>query len=322
MTMILAIGNSGSYEVAAFKLVLEELGRRGENAILFKQDKCLEDDYLTFEVIDGKPRYFVVIDNVKYDTDIFSTVWYMHPHLPRELLQYEPAEHRQFIHRQFDEMGRALWTLLSHKKWINDSWTAFAAENKIYQLCVAVECGFTVPNTLITSSPDQVRDFFETHSRDIIVKLFAASPILDHVVYTNRVKPEQMDNIDSVRFSPSIFQANIPKGYELRITVVGDRIFPVKILSQQDEETAVDWRRKPKLNDFDVKMEPTVLPEEVVSKIFSFMKKMELKYGCIDMIVTPSGEYIFLEVNPNGQWYFVQLRTNMEIAKAIADLLI
>jgi D-alanine-D-alanine ligase-like ATP-grasp enzyme len=49
---------------------------------------------------------------------------------------------------------------------------------------------------------------------------------------------------------------------------------------------------------------------------------MGLRYGCIDMIVTPAGEHVFLEVNPNGQWYFVQLKTGLKIAEAIADLLV
>lgn len=122
--------------------------------------------------------------------------------------------------------------------------------------------------------------------------------------------------------SPSIFQPVIPKAYELRITVVGKKIFAAKIYSQDDVETALDWRRKPKLNDFAVKMEQTKLPVKAESKIFAFMKEIGLKFGCIDMIVTPEGEYIFLEINPNGQWYFVQLKTEVQIAKEIAKLLL
>lgn len=52
------------------------------------------------------------------------------------------------------------------------------------------------------------------------------------------------------------------------------------------------------------------------------MRHVGLNYGCIDMIVTPNGEYVFLEINPSGQWYFVQMKTNMDIASAIVDLII
>jgi len=69
-------------------------------------------------------------------------------------------------------------------------------------------------------------------------------------------------------------------------------------------------------------MESVALPSLVETKIKMFMKRIGLRFGCLDMIVTPEGEYVFLEINPNGQWYFVQLRTEMEIAKVIADLLV
>ncbi|MFW0837795.1 MAG: hypothetical protein ACKKL5_02230 [Candidatus Komeilibacteria bacterium] len=69
-------------------------------------------------------------------------------------------------------------------------------------------------------------------------------------------------------------------------------------------------------------MEVTKLPVDIENMIYSFMKKMSLNYGCIDMIVKPSGEYVFLEVNSNGQWYFIQLNTGAQIAKAIANQLV
>jgi len=146
--------------------------------------------------------------------------------------------------------------------------------------------------------------------------------MVNEVIFTNVVTPEYMVKIDSVKMSPSIFQRRILKAYELRITIVGDKIFPIKIYSQGDEQLELDWRRKPKLNDFEAKMELTSLPSEVEKKLVSFMKLIGLRFGCIDMIVTPDGEYVFLEINPNGQWYFIQLRIEVEIAKAIATLLL
>lgn len=154
-----------------------------------------------------------------------------------------------------------------------------------------------------------------------MVKLLAVSPILNKVIYTNKITPKYLEQIELIKMSPAIFQEIIPKSCELRITVVGDKIFPVKIYSQEDEFTALDWRKKPSLNDFNVKMEPVGLPSSVEKSIYSLMNKLSLQFGCIDMIVTPNGDYVFLEINPNGQWYFVQLKTGVEIAKSIADLL-
>ena len=319
--MILAIGNSGVYEVEAFKSVVAELKKRGHDALLFKQDKCLQGEYLVFEVVDDRVTYSVVIDEKVYNIDDFSAIWYMKPHLPFELLQFEPVEYRQFIHQQFRAMRIALWSIFCSKKWIDDPWVIQIAEDKLYQLKLATRVGFVVPDTLVTSDPKRVKSFCEEHRCNVVVKLLAVNPIINHVLYTNKVTAEYLSQIESVKLSPSIFQACIPKEYELRITVVGDKIFPAKIYSQDDEETSLDWRRKPKLNDFEVKMEQTDLPVEIEVRIRCFMKKIGLRFGCIDIIVTKDGKYIFLEINPSGQWYFVQLRTGAEIASAIADLL-
>jgi len=320
--MILAIGNSGVYEMKAYQAVFAALERYGKTAKLFKQDKCLQGEYLHFEIIGGKAKYSVIIDGQVYDLGQFSAIWYMKPHLPRELLNYNPVEHRQFIDRQFHVLRQAIWNLCRDKKWLNDPWAIQMAESKIYQLEVAIRNGFKVPETCITSDPEKVKRFYQEHSGKIIVKLLAVSPMLNQVIYTNKVTAKQMQDIDSVKMSPSIFQEIVPKAYELRITVVGDKIFAVKIHSQQDEETSLDWRRKPKLNDFDVKMEPITLPSNIEWQIYGYMQALNLQFGCIDMIVTPDGDYIFLEINPNGQWYFVQLKTELQIAQAIAELLI
>ena len=251
-----------------------------------------------------------------------SAIWYIKPRLPKELFSYEPIEHRNFIHKQFFEMRRTIWSMFNDKKWLNNPWSIDKAENKPYQLLEALESGFNTPDTVITSDPELVMDFYNKHSKDIIVKLLSSSIIPDHVIYTNKVTDEYMSEISSVKMSPSIFQETVKKDHELRITVVGNRLFPVKIYSQEDSETSLDWRKKPKFNDFKVRMESAVLPREVETKIFVFMNKLGLDFGCIDMIVDENGDYIFLEINSNGQWYFVQLNTGAKIAEAIASELI
>lgn len=226
------------------------------------------------------------------------------------------------IQGQFQAMRQAICTIYRHKTWLNDPLAIQTMENKLYQITLATQTGLAVPKTLVTSDPEGVRNFYSECRGDIIVKMLAPSPILNEVMYTNRVTPEHMQRIDSVKMSPSIFQAYVPKAYELRITAVGEKYFPVKIHSQEDEATSLDWRRKPKLNDFEVKMEKTILPREVEDSIRKFMTAAGLRFGCIDMIMTPEGEHVFLEVNPNGQWYFVQLRVEVKIAQAIADLFV
>lgn len=318
--MILAIGNSGVNEIEAFQLVFKELGKIGQEAVLFKQDKCLVDNFIKFRVSKGQSCYFIIVDGKEYEISMFDGILYLKPHLPKEIMRSADQKYFQFVERQFFSMRQSIWSCFRDKLWVNDPWLMQIAENKIYQLNVASSCGFELPDTLITSEPHAVKKFYHDHGGEIVVKLLASSPIIDYVIYTNKVTEEYFKEIDSVLYSPSIFQEIVTKQYELRITVVGDKIFPVKIYSQEDPETSLDWRKKPLLNDYEVKMEQTEIPSYISFLIKHYMKMLGLKFGCIDMIVTPDDKYIFLEINPNGQWYFVQVRTEAKIAEAIANL--
>jgi glutathione synthase/RimK-type ligase-like ATP-grasp enzyme len=318
--MILAVGNSSSLEFEAFATVEACIQERGESLVLFKQDKCLEGEYLSYEASGEKDRYLLTIDGRDYDLNEFRGVWYMHPFIAKPLLRFNPPQYRQFISHQFFGMRKAIWELLPYVPWINDPWRVMRAENKILQLHVARKVGLDIPPTLITSDPLRVKNFIRDQKDRVIMKALEPSPMIDEVLFTRMVTPQDLAQIDRIRYAPAIFQGYIPKDHELRVTIVGKETFSVKIYSQDDPETAIDWRVKPLHNDFQVKMERTSLPTEVEEKLQRFMKALELRYGCVDIVVTPEGEYVFLEVNPNGQWYFVQLKSDAEIAPAIASL--
>jgi glutathione synthase/RimK-type ligase-like ATP-grasp enzyme len=104
----------------------------------------------------------------------------------------------------------------------------------------------------------------------------------------------------------------------LRITVIGARIFAVKIDSQALAETQLDWRHA----QHDVAYEPVTLPREIAAKITAFMEALGLVYGAFDFIVTPDGRYVFLEVNPGGAYMWVEAATGLGITPALADALI
>jgi hypothetical protein len=320
--MILAIGNSSDNDFEAYKLIRTAIQNKGEKVVLFRQDTCLDSDSIVFRSQNNMCEHVVRIGRVEYALSDFDSVLYMHPQIHKSLLRYEPQDHANFIERQFRELRKSLWTLMSDKRWIDDPWKIQRAEGKIFQLASASSVGLDIPDTVVTSDPEEVKRFYIDHHGKIVSKIVIPAPILDHVIYTNLVTEKQMEGIDSVRMCPSIFQEEVLKSYELRITVVGDKLLTARIDSQQDEETRIDWRKKPTLNDHAVSFSPCSLPDDITQKIFLFMGKMGLRFGCIDMIVTTDNRHVFLEINPNGQWYFVQQKTSMDIATAIVDLII
>ena len=125
-----------------------------------------------------------------------------------------------------------------------------------------------------------------------------------------------MEKLETMKMTPSIFQKYIEKEYELRITVVGEEIFAAKVLSQSDCETIVDWRRK------NLRFQCCEVPEELNEKCCQMMKRLGIAFGAFDFIRTKEGQYYFLEVNPNGQWVWIENDTGLKISDAIINYLL
>ena len=135
-------------------------------------------------------------------------------------------------------------------------------------------------------------------------------------IYTSRIDQKLIDNLSEFDLTPCIYQKNIHKDYEIRVTVVGENVFPSAVYSQSDKETLQDWRRK-KLAFFKVD-----IPDAISSMCVNLVKEMNLSFGAIDLIKTVNGEYVFLEINPNGQWAWIENQTGMPIANSLIDYLV
>jgi glutathione synthase/RimK-type ligase-like ATP-grasp enzyme len=136
--------------------------------------------------------------------------------------------------------------------------------------------------------------------------------------FTGIVTDDILSSLDLIRHAPGIFQELVPKAYEIRLTVVADKMFAAKVMSQQSERTKLDWRTAP----HDIKYEAIELSADIRDKVSAFMAETGLIYSCIDFIVTPEGRYVFLESNPRGQYLWIEHYTGMPITDAIADALI
>ncbi len=199
--------------------------------------------------------------------------------------------------------------------WINPRKADEIAHRKPYQLTVARRLGMAIPETLVTNDPDRARTFIEgLPPRQVVCKAFVA--MLESWRETRLVTPDDLHRVEGVKYAPLIFQEFV-EGVDLRIIVVGQRIFTVQIDARQTRYP-IDMRM--------VIGESTTsaveLPKRVVDQIHNLMEVLGLQYGAIDMKLTDSGEYLFLEVNPAGQWLFVERLTGLPITAAMADLLI
>ncbi len=254
------------------------------------------------------------------------SIWYRRPGAPKAPADMDPQE-QGFAENESQKFLRALWSTLGKDEayWMNDPSTLRELEfNKPLQSQVAAEAGLLVPETLITTDPREAVRFWERWRGEVIHKTFGGFTVQNPrgkalAIYTSRVTREDLETFgEDIRHAPVLFQNYIPKAFELRVTVVAERVFACAIHSQDSPRTRDDWRRY----DFDrVRHRPYLLPAEIQMKLLKFMKELRLVFGAIDMVVTPDNEFVFLEVNPSGQWGWIEKLTGLPISKAIAETL-
>jgi len=212
---------------------------------------------------------------------------------------------------------------LSDRFWISDPVALSKARKKILQWKIARGLGLLVPDTLITNEPDRIIDFYNRHEKRIVIKsmeqAFMEYPSTSYNMPTTLFPETALSQLELVARLPVLFQACIEKQHELRITVVEEDIFAVKIDSQKFTETSIDWRHPAFINR--LHHELVDLPETIKSKCLEMLRSLNLKFGAFDFIVTPEGRYVFLEVNPNGQWYWMEHLIKVPISDSLARAL-
>jgi len=215
--------------------------------------------------------------------------------------------------------------MFSHNgKVVNDPRSNYRARNKLDQLKVAknISLGVIIPATIVTNNPEEITSFYKRHNGKICFKLQKGA-IVDlkgekYTVMTNLVEEKHLENIESLRQCPHLFQEYIDKDYEVRATVVGNAVMGTAIHSQDSEISKIDYRRY----DFNVKYEKIDLPKNVEEFCLSMNKHYGLDFGAFDFIISKKGEYVFLELNPNGQWLWLEQLGGPKISKTLAEYLV
>lgn len=210
--------------------------------------------------------------------------------------------------------------LMTSGKWLNHPHRSGYAEFKPVQLSEARAAGLTVPKTLITNDPYQARSFVKD-TPSVIYKPMSSS-VLPHgaaagsMLYASVVTDDHLADGDGVATTAHMFQERIEQQYAVRLTVVDGRMFAVAIHAHSDA-AALDWR-----SDYDaLTYEVVDVPPEVQRGVTELMSALRLRFGALEFLVAPDHRWVFLEINPNGQWAWIEQKTGLPIASAIADAL-
>jgi hypothetical protein len=272
----------------------------------------------------GKPKYTLYVDREIISLNLIESVWYRRQFSAEPCLDLKHEDSIQYVKEECDQFLHDVWNALDCP-WLPASNTVLKqAQFKASQLKLAAELGFELPPTLVTNHPDDVLEFYRQHDSRIVSKLgsisFQSSTLGQTFIrYTEVFSRRDVGYFSSIRYCPMIFQAYIPKRFELRITVVGQKVFATEIHSQMTNHTRHDWRRYDHNKMIYV---PHTLPLIVENQCIKLVQSLGLCFGAIDMILTPDGRYVFLEINPNGQYLWIEDATGFPISEAICDFLI
>jgi glutathione synthase/RimK-type ligase-like ATP-grasp enzyme len=251
-----------------------------------------------------------------------QTVWHRRPAFALDESRLHPAD-REFAQYSCLAFRQSFLSLLCPTAfWVNPHDAASRASRKILQHRLAAEAGFETPATIYTNDPAKIRAFIRRQGGKIVYKVLTGQPwrSQDHyfIPFTSVITEADLVEDYLLQAVPSIYQALVPKDYELRITIMGRRVFAVKILSQQTSTGNLDWRRSQEELD----MRPVELPAGIEKLCIQLMQRLGIVFGCFDLIVTPEGKYIFLEVNEMGQFLFVEHLAGIPLLDAFSEFLL
>jgi len=198
------------------------------------------------------------------------------------------------------------------------------AESKALQLEIARAVGLEIPRTLVTNDPAAVRAFAAECRDGLVAKMLSSFAIvedgIEKVVFTSLVSPADLDDLDGLSVCPMMFQERVPKALELRATIVGQQVLTASVDSQTLAGARLDWRREGAT--LETRWRNDRLPPVVEERLLRLMDQLGLNYGAADLILTPDGRHVFLEVNPVGEYFWLEQPADLPISRAIADVLL
>ena len=173
----------------------------------------------------------------------------------------------------------------------------------------------------ISVDPDEIRAFFNRQEGMVVAKPLRLGYFdYGHVqtaAYTTAVSTADLASDEALKVAPVIYQRHLEKRWDIRVTIIGDSIYAAAIHSQEADSARVDWRRA------DVELEHKVhaLPEKIATACQRLMKALNLRFGAVDLVLAPNGQYYFLEINPNGQWLWLEDKLGFPITNRIMEWL-
>lgn len=316
--MILILSNKWDVTV---DFVIKELQKRGHPYLRLNTED-LPDLQVTTKLPDISIEVEKQGETINLVKEI-GAIWYRRPGEPFEFSDEDEKPGQgtlEYMREQWSAWVQSLQTI-PDVTWVNSPLDNHRMESKIHQLRLAYDTGFKIPETIVTNHPSDVSDIFEKQDGSVISKALS-SPLIskneqDEFVFSVHLDDPPSEDEDSLTVCPTIFQEPMLPKTDYRVTVIGETVLPVRIESEDGKEVPVDWRTEKE----DVRFVQDELTVEVEELCREYVERAGLYFGAIDLVEI-GGEFVFLEINPNGEWGWLQKPWGVPIAENLTEFLI
>jgi glutathione synthase/RimK-type ligase-like ATP-grasp enzyme len=285
--------------------------RHGVRCVIVEADRLSGSGGLTWSNGHGATTTLPADDGSLVDVASLDVVWWRRastrPEIPPSVTD---EAHRELIVN--DSQAALLGVLLNEFSgtWVSEPLATRRAENKLVQLRAAAACGLRTPRTLVSQDPDAIRRFCGSLGNRVVIKAVRGTHVRPPI--TALVDERLLDEDEAMALAPAIYQEYVPGREHIRAHVFGDQVHAAGL-----ESDAVDWRP-----DMTTPVRPIRLPEALESRLRGVVRHLGLEMGVIDLKVGEDGEPVWLEVNAQGQFLFVEALAGLPLTAALADYLV
>jgi hypothetical protein len=314
--------------------IIPEIEKKGFSVFRLNSDEIPHSISVEFSCDKNKTSFTINhISGRSFSTSDVHAVWWRKPSqfsflgdLSSEELKFATIEWNKLIDGIFIPLECV---------WVNRPFDVHMANSKIEQLIRAKKFGFSIPKTCITNNPNAVKNFSQLNRFTIFKPLsspdlgqagitgsdnLSGSPKKYKMTQTTLIQDLQLQEISKIELAPGIFQEYVEKKLEIRVTVIGKKVFAASIDSQSSEETRIDWRNPS--HNANIRWKKFDLPVEIEEKCLMFSESYGLNFSTMDIILDKTGDYVFLENNPNGQFLFMEIDDpSLKMRDAMAEIL-
>jgi len=290
-----------------------EIEQRGGKAVILDTADFPTQWRLSLSARPSPDFTLTLADGRRIDGDRVTGLWWRRVSAHRIPDEVADRKHRDFCH---DETRALLdgWAYALGGRVMNPLAAELAARRKPYQLVMAARMKLNVPATCVTNDPADAAAFNNDWPDGTIYKVLTGTSF--QFTETRPMGEAERKTFDLLRLAPVIFQQRIDGRPDVRVTIVDDRVFAAE-LNPTHPEAQLDWRL-----DMAVEAQAHDLPGDVADRLRAYQRAMGLRYGAYDLRRDANGRYVFFEVNPGGQYLFVEIHARRAISAAIAEALL